>query len=38
MKKLISLKQAVMKKVRDLHKGINEFKKGCQPRSNLVKD
>jgi hypothetical protein len=20
------------------HKGINEFKKGCQPRNNLVKD
>jgi hypothetical protein len=23
---------------RDLYKGINEFKRGYQPRSNLVKD
>jgi hypothetical protein len=26
------------KNVRDLHRGINKFKKGYQPRSNLVKD
>jgi hypothetical protein len=26
------------KNIRDLHRGINEFKRGCQPRSNLVKD
>jgi hypothetical protein len=26
------------KNVRDLCRGINEFKRGCQPRSNLVKD
>jgi hypothetical protein len=26
------------KNLRDLYRGINEFKKGCQPRTNLVKD
>jgi hypothetical protein len=26
------------KNIRDLYKGINEFKKGSQPRTNLVKD
>jgi hypothetical protein len=26
------------KNIRDLYRGINEFKKGYQPRSNLVKD
>jgi hypothetical protein len=26
------------KNIRDLCRGINEFKKGCQPRTNLVKD
>jgi hypothetical protein len=26
------------KKFRDLYRGINEFKKGYQPRTNLVKD
>jgi hypothetical protein len=26
------------KDIRDLYRGINEFKKGYQPRSNLVKD
>jgi hypothetical protein len=25
-------------KIRDLYRGINEFKRGYQPRSNLVKD
>jgi hypothetical protein len=24
--------------IRDLYRGINEFKKGYQPRSNMVKD
>jgi hypothetical protein len=26
------------KNIRDLYRGINEFKKGYQPRINLVKD
>jgi hypothetical protein len=26
------------KNIRDLYRGINEFKKGCQLRNNLVKD
>jgi hypothetical protein len=26
------------KSIRDLYRGINEFKKGYQPRTNLVKD
>jgi hypothetical protein len=26
------------KNIRDLYKGINEFKKGCQPRINIIKD
>jgi hypothetical protein len=26
------------KNIRDLYRGINDFKKGYQPRSNLVKD
>jgi hypothetical protein len=26
------------KNIRDLHRGITEFKKGYQPRTNLVKD
>jgi hypothetical protein len=26
------------KNIRGLYRGINEFKKGCQPRNNLVKD
>jgi hypothetical protein len=26
------------KNIRDLYRGINEFKRGCQPRSNLMKD
>jgi hypothetical protein len=26
------------KNITDLYKGINEFKRGCQPRNNLVKD
>jgi hypothetical protein len=27
-----------IKKIRDLYRGINEFKRGYQPRNNLVKD
>jgi hypothetical protein len=27
-----------IKKIRDLHRGITEFKKNYQPRTNLVKD
>jgi hypothetical protein len=26
------------KNIRDFHRGINEFKRGYQPRRNLVKD
>jgi hypothetical protein len=26
------------KNIKDLYRGISEFKKGCQPRTNLVKD
>jgi hypothetical protein len=26
------------KKIRDLYRGINEFKKGYQPRINIIKD
>jgi hypothetical protein len=26
------------KNIRDLYRGINDFKRGYQPRSNLVKD
>jgi hypothetical protein len=26
------------KNIRGVHRGINKFKKGCQPRTNLVKD
>jgi hypothetical protein len=28
----------VLNYIRDLYRGINDFKKGYQPRSNLVKD
>jgi len=24
--------------ISDLHRGINEFKKGCQPTTNYIKD
>jgi len=27
-----------MKNIRDLYRGINDFKKGYQPRTNVVKD
>jgi hypothetical protein len=27
-----------LKNVRDLYRGINDFKKGYQPRTNIVKD
>jgi hypothetical protein len=26
------------KNIRDLYRGINEFKKGCQPKINIIKD
>jgi hypothetical protein len=26
------------KNIRDLYRGINEFKKGYQPRTNIIKD
>jgi hypothetical protein len=35
--KLMSLQQTVRTR-RDLYRGINEFKRGYQPRNNLVKD
>jgi hypothetical protein len=28
----------VNKNIRDIHRGINEFKKGYHPRTNLAKD
>jgi hypothetical protein len=37
MTKLTS-KLAVRRTLRDLYRGINEFKRGYQPTSNLVKD
>jgi len=30
--------QSKIKNIRDLHRGINEFKKGHQPRANKIKD
>ena len=27
-----------IKNIRDLYRGINDFKKGCQPRNNIEKD
>jgi hypothetical protein len=38
LKELFSLKQTVRPKMSDLCRGINEFKRGYQPRTNLVKD
>jgi hypothetical protein len=29
---------SINKNIRDLYRGINEFKRGYQPRSNFVKD
>jgi hypothetical protein len=35
----MSLQQTVRTRtLRDLYRGINDFKRVCQPRSNLVKD
>jgi hypothetical protein len=34
----MGLKQTVRTKISDLCRGINEFKKGYQHRTNLVKD
>jgi hypothetical protein len=36
--KLITLKQTIRTKILDLYRGINEFEKGYQPRTNLIKD
>jgi hypothetical protein len=33
----MSLKQTVIKNIRNLYRDINEFKKGYQPRINIVK-
>jgi hypothetical protein len=39
MTKLMSLQRTVRTRIlRDLYRGINKFKKGYQPRCNLVKD
>ena len=27
-----------IKNIRDMYRGINDFKKGCQPRTNVVKE
>jgi hypothetical protein len=34
----MSLPRIVRTRILDLYKGVNEFKKGYQPRSNFVKD
>jgi hypothetical protein len=34
----MSLKQTVNKNVKDLNRGINEFKRGYQPRTNVIND
>jgi hypothetical protein len=34
----MSLENSKNKNIRDMYKGINEFKRGYQPQSNLVKD
>jgi hypothetical protein len=34
----VGLKQTPRTKISDLHRAVNEFKKGYQPRTNLVKD
>jgi len=34
----MSLKQRVRTKISETYRGINEFKKGYQPRTNIVKD
>ena len=36
--KLINLKHSNNKNIRDLYRSINEFKKGCQPRTNIARD
>jgi hypothetical protein len=36
--KLSELLSEIKNKNKDLHRGINEFKKGYQPRRNLAKD
>jgi hypothetical protein len=34
----MNLQNSKNKNIRDLYRGINEFKRGYQPQSNLVKD
>jgi hypothetical protein len=34
----MSLKITIKKNIRDLYRGINEFKKGYQPRINNIRD
>jgi hypothetical protein len=36
--KLMSLQSSKNKNIRDLYRGINEFKRGYQPQSNLEKE
>jgi hypothetical protein len=36
--KINELESNSKNKIRDVYRGINEFKKGYQPRTNLVKD
>jgi hypothetical protein len=31
-------KRVLWKNIRDVYRGVNEFKKGYQPRTNLTKD
>jgi hypothetical protein len=35
-KKLMNLKETVRRKISNLYRGLNECKKGYQPRTNLV--
>ena len=35
---LATNRQTKKKKIKDLYKGINDFKPGYQPRNNLIKD
>jgi hypothetical protein len=36
--KINELETNTKKKIRDLYRGVNEFKKGYQPRINIIKD
>jgi hypothetical protein len=35
---VINLKHSKIKNIRDLYRSINDFKKGYQPRSNIIKN